>query len=62
MTAVGMSFLDFEQGFEKFALAVAIGVLLLVLYEAVILITAMLATRTDREATGTADGTAGGAH
>jgi hypothetical protein len=63
VNAVNMSFLDFEQGFEKFALAIAVGVLLLVVYEVVILITATLATRTgtDRAASDTADGTIGGA-
>ena len=49
MVAVDMgSFLDFGFSLERFAIAALVGVLLLVVYEAVILITALLATRASR--------------
>jgi hypothetical protein len=53
MVAVNMgSFLDLGLSLERFAIALVIGVLLLVVYEAVILITALLATRSGRPAAG----------
>jgi hypothetical protein len=64
MVAVNMgSFLDLGLSLERFAIAALIGVLLLVVYEAVILITALLATRVERPPAGSApvsqpDGTA----
>ncbi|MGD8276999.1 MAG: hypothetical protein PVH00_03185 [Gemmatimonadota bacterium] len=57
MVAVNMgSFLDLGLSLERFAIAAVVGVLLLVVYEAVILITALLATRTNRPAARPATG------
>lgn len=53
MVAVNLgSFLDLGLSLERFAVALVVGVLLLVIYEAVILITALLATRSGRPASG----------
>jgi len=49
MVAVNMgSFLDLGLSLERLAIALVVGVLLLVIYEAVVFITALLATRSSR--------------
>jgi hypothetical protein len=55
MVAASMgSFLNIEQSVERFMMAAAIGVLLLVLYQAIVMIAAVLATRSDRDEVGAA--------
>jgi len=62
MVAVNIgSLLDLGLSLERFVVAALVGVLLLVVYEAVILIAALLATRATRPAAGSAKvGPAGG--
>jgi hypothetical protein len=45
------SFLNIEQALERFMLVAAIGVLLLAVYEAIVMLAAVLATRANREKT-----------
>ncbi len=55
MVAANMgSFLNIEQSVERFMMAAALGVLLLVLYQAIVMIAAVLATRSDRDEVGAA--------